>query len=202
MLRRMCDEFSPWKPVQRGSGRKACFRSVPRTKTLTLRVRPGSLRRITELSQHEADGRKAQKHEGAEVAVFPILGQSSAAVQPRNCPFNNPTLGQFHEPLDLIGSLDDLDFKTRHYFAKRISENRSLIGAIGEQLLEKRKPAKQHRQQRDAAVAILNAGGVNDGQQQQALCVYENMALLALDLLSSPKDCPHRIHADQSRPPS
>ena len=22
-----CDEFSPWKPVQRGSGRKTCFRT-------------------------------------------------------------------------------------------------------------------------------------------------------------------------------
>jgi hypothetical protein len=31
---------------------------------------------------------------------------------------------------------------------------------------------------------ILNAGGMNDGPQQQAQRVYENMALLALDLLA------------------
>jgi hypothetical protein len=33
-------------------------------------------------------------------------------------------------------------------------------------------------------VAILNAGGGNVGQQQKALCVYEKMPLLALDLLA------------------
>jgi hypothetical protein len=43
---------------------------------------------------------------------------------------------------------------------------------------------KQHRQQRDAAVAILNASGVNEGQQQQVSCIYEKMAPLALDLLA------------------
>ena len=36
---------------------------------------------------------------------------------------------------------------------------RPLIGAVGEQFLEKGKHAEQRRQKREAAVAILNVGG-------------------------------------------
>ena len=44
--------------------------------------------------------------------------------------------------------------------------------------------AEQCREQPDAAVAILNASGVNDRVQQQTLRVDENMSLLALDQLA------------------
>jgi hypothetical protein len=42
---------------------------------------------------------------------------------------------------------------------------------------------------------------MNDGVQQQPLHIDENIPLLALDLLGSPKDCPRRTHADRSTPP-
>src|SRR5215467_187786 len=60
----------------------------------------------------------------------------------------------------------------------------SLIAGIGEQRLQKGISAEQSGQQQDATIAILNVGGMNDGVQQQAQCIYENMALLALDLLA------------------
>ena len=56
-----------------------------------------------------------------------------------------------------------------------------MIGAVGEQLLDEWKLTEQRRQQHDAAIAILNAGGMNDGVQQQTQRVDENMPLLALD---------------------
>ena len=43
---------------------------------------------------------------------------------------------------------------------------------------------EQSGKQQDAAVAILDIGGVNDGVEQQPQRIYENMALLALDLLA------------------
>jgi hypothetical protein len=44
---------------------------------------------------------------------------------------------------------------------------------------------REHRgKQQDAAVAILDVGGMNDGVQQQTQRVYENVALLALDFLA------------------
>jgi len=63
-------------------------------------------------------------------------------------------------------------------------KDRPLIGAVGEQFSEKGKPTEQCRQQREAAVAILNVGGGDDTVQQQALRIDQNMALLALDQLA------------------
>src|SRR5262249_14256722 len=40
------------------------------------------------------------------------------------------------------------------------------------------------RKKQDAAIAILDIGRMNDGVQQQTQRVYENMALLALDLFA------------------
>ena len=43
----------------------------------------------------------------------------------------------------------------------------------------------EHRgEQQDAAVAILDVGGMDDGVQQQTQRVYENVALLAFDFLA------------------
>ena len=64
-------------------------------------------------------------------------------------------------------------------------ENRPLISAVGEQLSEKRKQTEQRRQQRDAAVAILNIGGCDDAVQKQALRIDQNMPLLTLDQLAA-----------------
>ncbi len=63
-------------------------------------------------------------------------------------------------------------------------KDRPLIGAVGEQFSEKGKQTEQCRQQREAAVAILNIGGGDDAVQQQALRVDQDMPLLALDQLA------------------
>jgi len=84
----------------------------------------------------------------------------------------------------VIGTFDDFGFETRQDFGKRIRKKRPLIGAVGKQRVEECKPTFHRGQQRDAAIAILNAGGMNDGMKQQAQRIYENMALLALDLFA------------------
>ena len=56
-----------------------------------------------------------------------------------------------------------------------------MIGAVGEELLQEWKLAKQCREQQEAAIAILNIRGVNDGVKQQTERVDENMPLLARD---------------------
>ncbi len=80
--------------------------------------------------------------------------------------------------------------------ASALPKSRPLIGAVGEQLLQEWKLTKQRRQQQDAAVAILNAGGMNDGVQQQTQRIDENMPFLALDQFARIK--PVRIDV---RPP-
>ena len=49
--------------------------------------------RIAELSQHEADGGELQEGEAAAVEIFPVLGETAAAIEPSNRAFYDPTLG-------------------------------------------------------------------------------------------------------------
>ena len=60
----------------------------------------------------------------------------------------------------------------------------SLIAAVGIELLQERIHPEQSRQKQDAAVAILDIGGMNDGVEQQAQRIDENVPLLAFDLLA------------------
>ena len=96
----------------------------------------------------------------------------------------------------MIGSFDDFGFETRQDFGERVSKNRPLIGAVGKQFLKEWKPTEQCRQQGDAAIAILDAGGMNDGVQQQTQRIDENMPLLALDQFA----CIEPVRID-ARPP-
>jgi hypothetical protein len=59
-----------------------------------------------------------------------------------------------------------------------------LIAAIGVEFHQERIHAEHGRHDECAAVPILNVSGMNDGMNQQALRIDENMPLLALDLLS------------------
>jgi len=77
-----------------------------------------------------------------------------------------------------------LRLQVRQDCLERGVELLSLIAGIGEQYLQEGIHPEQRCQQQDAAVAILNVGGMNDGVQQQAQRVYQNVALLALDLLA------------------
>jgi hypothetical protein len=84
----------------------------------------------------------------------------------------------------VIGTLDDLYVHLRHYFRHGAAKQRALIAAIGVEFYQERIHAEHGRHDECAAVAILNVSGMNDGMNQQALRIDENMPLLALDLLS------------------
>jgi hypothetical protein len=56
--------------------------------------------------------------------------------------------------------------------------------AVGKQPFQERIHPEQRGKKQDAAVAVLDIGGMNDRVQQQAQRIYENMALLALDLFA------------------
>ena len=58
------------------------------------------------------------------------------------------------------------------------------IAAVGKELLQEGIHSEQGRKQQDAAVAVLDIGGMNDGVEQQTQRIYEKVALLAFDLLA------------------
>jgi hypothetical protein len=84
----------------------------------------------------------------------------------------------------------------RQNLSKRFRKFRPLISAVGEERLQKRKHAEQCRHNENASIAILNVGWMNDGMEQEAYCIDENVPLLAFDLLA--RIVPVRINA---RPP-
>ena len=149
-----------------------------------LRVRPETLCRITEFSEHESNVRELDEGERVAVEVLPVLSQSAAAVEPGDGAFDHPTPGLDDEALHPIGSLDDLGLEIGQDAGQGAVKDRPLIGAVGEQFPEKGKQTEQGRQQRETAVAILNVGGGDDAVQQQALRIDQNMPLLALDQLA------------------
>ena len=119
-----------------------------------------------------------------DIQIFPILGEPATPIEPSNRAFDDPTFWEDDETLGPIGTFDDFDVELGQDFANGLVKDRALVGAVGEQLLQERKQAKQRAQQKNASVAILNVGGMHDGMQQQSLGVDENVPLLALDQLA------------------
>lgn len=63
-------------------------------------------------------------------------------------------------------------------------KQRPLIAAIGKKLFQKREHAEKRFKNQNAAIAILNVGLVNDGVEQQAYRIDEDVPLFAFDFLA------------------
>src|ERR1035441_2799331 len=146
-----------------------------RNQSALLRVRPISSSRITEFSQHEANGCEAQEDQAAEVEIFPVLGKPAATIETRNGALDDPSARQNDEAFGPIGTPDDFGFELRSDLGQRRMEDRPRIGAVGKEPFQKRKQAEKRGQQQDAAVAILNIGRMNNRVQQQTLCIYQDV---------------------------
>jgi hypothetical protein len=97
---------------------------------------------------------------------------------------HDPALGQHRKACRLIAAFDDLDLDPATDPAQARLEGGALVSAIRVELEQEGMEAKQRRHHPHAAIAILHVGWMHEGVQQQALGVYEDMALLALDLLA------------------
>jgi len=115
------------------------------------------------------------------VAVFPVLGEPATTVEPSNGALHDPALGLDDEAFGAIAAFDDFDQQAAHRFGDAVLEDRSSIGAVGEQLAQERELSEQSGQQQDTAVAVLNVGGRYQCVKHQTQRIDEDMALLALD---------------------
>ena len=109
-----------------------------------------------------------QESQRLSIAVLPILGEPSAAIEPSKRALHNPAFGQDNKPFGPIRALDDLHVQMRANFGQRGAEFRSLIATVGEQFLKKRKHPEQGRHDENAAIAILDIGRMDDGVEQEA----------------------------------
>lgn len=125
--------------------------------------------------------------------VFPVLGEAAAATQPTDGAFDDPSFVDDEEAFGAIGTAHDFGGEARHDARQAVMENRSGVGAVGEQLLEERELSEHCGQEHQSAVAILNIGGGDQRVQQQTQRIDEDVALLALDQLAGVE--PMRIDA-------
>jgi len=121
------------------------------------------------------------------VAVFPVLGEPPAAIEPGNGALNDPTLGFDDKALGAISAFDNLDHQTAHRCGGTVVEDGACIGAVSEQLAQERELSEQSGQQEYAAVAILNIGGSHQHLQHEAHRVDQDVTLLPLDQLAGIK---------------
>jgi hypothetical protein len=108
----------------------------------------------------------------------------AATVEPGNRALDDPTAWQHHKSFGVIGAFDDFGFEVGQDFRERLLESRPLIATVGKQLLQEGIHPEQGCQQKDAAIAILDIGAMNDGVEQQTQRIYQKVALLALDLFA------------------
>jgi len=97
-----------------------------------------------------------QKCNSLLIEIFPVFGQSATPTEPRKGSFDNPPPRQDLEAFRRIGTFDDFRHEARQGLLLRIAKLRSLIAAISEQLLKKRKFPEQCAQNENAPITILN----------------------------------------------
>ena len=109
-----------------------------------------------------------QERERLAVEVFPILCESSAAIEPSDGALDDPAFGQDHKCVNPIGTFDDFNVEMRANFCKSFGKLGSLISAVGEERLQKGKHSEQGHHDENAAIAILNVGRMNDDVKHEA----------------------------------
>ena len=116
--------------------------------------------------------------------MLEVLGEMAVAVQPCKGAFDNQSAGQDNEALGVIGTLDDLKRPVAD-FGERLFQLLSRIAAICEHMAQPREAVTNVFYHHWRAVPVLNVGAVDDGVNQKAVGVGDDMALSAFGLYPS-----------------
>jgi hypothetical protein len=134
-------------------------------------------------SEHDADHGEADEGGRGSRVALEVARQPPIVADPGERAFDDPTLGQDDEAMQLV-ALDDLDLPGAG-LCDGSGGPRSLIAGIGEDALDEREEAARMAIENEPrAVAILHVGRMDDDVQQEAERVDENVPLAARDLLA------------------
>ena len=124
------------------------------------------------------------------VAVFPVLGETAAAIEPADSTLDEPALWLDGEAFGAVATFDDVDLKIWQNVGDAVAEHRTGVGGVGEQPSQEGKLSEQGGQQQHTAIAVLHVGGSDQGVQQQSDLVDQDVAFLALDQLAGVEAMP------------
>ena len=121
--------------------------------------------------------------------IFPIFGQSPAAVEPCEGALDDPSSGNDFEAFRSVEALDDLDCPVTDAF-KSVAQLWSGITAIRKDMAQVWMGIPDGFQHFRCAITVLNTGAMHDQPNHKPERVGDNVALAALGFLArrhSPK---------------
>ena len=120
---------------------------------------------------------------GAGDGRLEILRQSTAAAEPCESSFDDPSAWEIFETPRRVGAFDDFDRPFAHTF-QRLAQFLPGIAAVSEDMAQPWIERADRGEHAWGTIAILNAGFMHDEPDQMALRVGDDMTLAALDLLA------------------
>jgi len=132
------------------------------------------------------DGGHVEPCGGALDGSFEVFCEAAVAAEPGEGSLDDPAARQHLEAFCGVGALDDLK-RPGADFSEGGGELLAGIGAVGEDMVQPGKAVSDRGEYIGFAVAVLDIGGMDDGADQKAFGVGEDMALPARDLLARVK---------------
>lgn len=117
------------------------------------------------------------------LGLLVVLNQSSMFHQPAECSLDQPPLGQDFEPLDIVASLDHLDFDARRLLAHQLRKFRTNVATVQPQFSKSPKRRHQWRQKFVSPGALRHVCLHDDHSKQQSKGVDNGDAFSAIGLL-------------------
>ena len=159
-----------------------------RSITINLRADPrswdsGAKGWPSETSEHNADHCETNEGGGGSRVALKVASQTAVMADPGERAFNNPTLGENDEAVQLA-AFDNFQLPG----AGLGDSSRclwSLIASIGEDALDEgEQTAGAPIEHPSHTIAILHVGGMDDNIQEQAECIDKDVPLAARNLLT------------------
>jgi hypothetical protein len=97
---------------------------------------------------------------GGSGAIFHIFGEATASTEPGQRSFHDPTPGDDLKADCRVGPFDYFYFHMGQNFHTGLSENGTLVSAIGKEFLQKREFTEQSPKHQNPAIPVLDIGRV------------------------------------------
>lgn len=124
-------------------------------------------------------GGEREKGGGGLEEVLVVFGEATVASEPRECAFDDPSPWLDLEALRIVGATHDLEGEDRDA-GQGGCDLASVVGSVGPDQVEPGEAAADAVQHERRSVSVLDAGGMDDKPERQALGVDQNMSLAAL----------------------
>ncbi len=112
-----------------------------------------------------------------------VAGKASAAPDPAERPFDHPASRQHFEAADVVGAFHDLEAPEPLLGEERVQSG-PLVGAIGPDQIKPGEEIAQAGKHEESTIAVLDVRRVDNGVQDEALRIDDNVALASLDFLA------------------